>query len=1435
MSYDPSDKFFKYLDPQHKDKRNHFVSKNTLVCESHLLAPIKQANPYVGDSYDPNTYWLDPVNFPLANTTKDPLREKTGRYWRMNVPFGVIHKFETDGVVSYGPKDGSTYSTGFYNSNIQGFHEKLRQPYVLTDEGLPISYQNEFVMNPDRYKHYTDTNPYKHRIVQGIDLYSYVNLEVPSSIFNSEGYGRAITAFLINLFMKNSLCLTYRGGEIDLNQYLPPSTPKNVPPLKVNEDGTVPANQDAKSLRMALGLITTGLFFPFATKKDEVYSFDPLSFTFIDRNPSLKAFAGKGTEFTTVDKIQMEAYGAFTDSAFELLSFVSTQAIEHVDSLKDVGNFSGIHFADIDPVYNFLSTKYEQDLGTQDIAHTKLPNIYNEVSILTTAEEDDNSSALTSKSQLEYFANYFSKVVVGSSFNFGESNKKYSHIFVDNQGIYNYSNIQQYKENFPMSVDISFRSHTSNQKIMNALKSSGASKNLLKSLIYYCYGADMSNGSRAIYPVAPDQPMFFPYYADDTNRFYENVGNNQNWSGVERIAIATQEHYNNSAPIKYTKTGPSTDPHIFSNNLLTFNFDKWIDNQNMPQGFESVVSENLTFYTDSASQDEKLSKNPLVLLFSSLVEKTELKSTITKVIEEVSRDYQDVMNGKLAYNEVLFYKIEKSLNGTVLQNFWLENTPTIDTLRYIDTQVKYGVDYDYKIYAYTAVVGTKYNYSVGQYTPFGETKIPHLDDFDFENNQPKYISFIQGSLPSINYQKYSDDSANALYAFGQTIANYDQYSYFGQGKKNALGWKEAERLRLTSYRDKYPQLLQPVLSKYVELLAQNKQVEEQLSLAEEILQQEQGEYEEAFDMISNDQNPQSIVSLKNKAMTFIVGQTDQGPQPTWAVFQKTTSSPGTGYLDDENSNKFNQFFSVVRLGSPLIAEKASAIGSSYYSPSQPYAGYDYKYELAYSTLELNDFLFEYYTDSQNYSTVSKLNAMLNNTSNLSKLKTKMHIQMQQIKAIIDIKNNTLEADAKGLLDGLEDATPTGYTLEDVLAEVTTQYSLLDQFYHRIQNVKDKMIQVVQLFDVSDSSVAALQAYQDQQGSEYTQALGEEATLQDIEDNKQYVDSDGTDYTDLFENLHNIIKNELQAETLLADLDTSDSYDRTTFNVISEPFVKIVEVPVYQEIASVIDDPSLPPQIYFNHFKEKENYLLISFDNTVGEEQAVPLLFTGDNFEMMDKVRRKQDCDYTNGDIQGISALPPLDFVKPKITFKTDDYANYFQVFRKPVKPRNAEDFDGNDFLDNVQSLDGSYLDIIPPNQKFYYMFRTIDKHGHPSNPTPVYEVELVSDEGALYLLIDVVDFSEQETNMKAFESFQRYLQIDPGFVQTLIDEDKTDFKEFASANEVELKLGIAEESIYNDKKFKLRITSKTTGKKLDINLNFKKTVNPDQTTPNIIL
>jgi hypothetical protein len=166
----------------------------------------------------------------------------------------------------------------------------------------------------------------------------------------------------------------------------------------------------------------------------------------------------------------------------------------------------------------------------------------------------------------------------------------------------------------------------------------------------------------------------------------------------------------------------------------------------------------------------------------------------------------------------------------------------------------------------------------------------------------------------------------------------------------------------------------------------------------------------------------------------------------------------------------------------------------------------------------------------------------------------------------------------------------------------------------------------------------------------------------------------------------------------------------------------------------------------------------------------------------------------------------------KILFKTNDPLKSVQLFVLPNnKPSSYIDFQNVNPI--IVSMDNKYSNNInlriQPNTKYYITCRSIDIHDLISNPSPVFELEMVSDNGIVYPIIKEVNFAIDK-NYDVKKSFKKYLHIKPStqYTQLITDE----------RNNVDLGL----DGELWPQKYKIRVTSKKSGKSFDINMRFKK-------------
>ena len=1375
--------FQKYL----LDKRNHFMSKYVIVCEQDkIIVKHDTTNPqYKGKYLSSSPNWIQQYTDSGGIKTIDPFRGKLQLFWKVQGGQNNLGQlrdfiFHDDGANSQEEDLGFDLPNQISNGITKG-NGGAALPVAIKYAGV-----NKYF--------YTVDNPYNYSFVESLDFSVNTKSGIESYV---EGSNKGLMTLLMTCFLDPQVSLSNynpAGGNFPHYEIYLPEIEN---PLRLNLNGTVTLDQKG-------GQSTREAFFLSIFKRILAPISYGSSYSGLD-----VLYAGNGVnvegDLAGID-FDSKALGVFHDAAFELPRFVSNQAIQIVDSLKGVGNFTGIHFADFDPVYNFLSTKYEQTLVGSEVAHTRIPNIYNEIKKLNETGNDGNVSydeylegVLTGDSQVKYWANYF-RNLEANGVSPATTNARFDHVFIQPEGQYSNQVIDQYKEAFPMHVDIKFRSHSSQQKLMKILKSVGASQDLWKSIVKHVFGnypvLEDGSVSYQIRRLIGEKHEYSPYSAGNFVNNLAPVTNFKFKAGMEKVAIVSEKNLNGLDPYEFQDPAPTFQP----NHLPVFNFDKWIENypEDTDDGYPSISDAiknlNLTlkssqFLSNQNNLDvSELSKNPLVILFGAIEQKAQLEPKVKELAADLMRTYRQVMEGKKAYSEVLFYRIQKKVAGNpnTIQNFWLENTPSVDVLSYTDTQIKYGVDYDYRIYAYTAVVGTKYRYAVNEMSNSTKGKIPKIFDIDQNTGDFKYITYddvFENGAPTFNFEKYESDTNSDPY--GPTYGpiegtTFDKALYSPYYDKNTnsqpleplLGEEAFTIDILSDYAVYYPEIFNPLIELY------NSGLEE---LGIKNAQLAESEEREA-----------TLVDLESQLKEFR------------SEAKKGYIGSDT-YISNYYMNEMNLFFNQLFDGQTLAGVKAVQWNMNldkYYDGSS--------FGIVTSNSE------EVFPGSAGFiGDIDTIQGIESKIVDIEILLQKYELQKTMLLEFITAGTQSgaaTEAKNFTILDSGNVLNGGVVTAQNALDERTTQINklkslktdlvkILDTLNSSITNVGATVSGLIQIEDLTQTSI----------GNQINKILGD--------DRQKMI------------NVLKCLRIEGMKKILYGFKLNDGETKKARLQVVSEPYIKIVEVPVFQEIASAVDDPPLAPNVEFNAYFKNETTLLITFDNTVGTEEAERMLLPGDDVIMSERVRRKQDRDYTYNDTEFKSTKKSNTYVNGKVLFKADDYASSYQVFRTLNKPSNKMDFNSGDLLYSVDALDSSsFVDAIVPNVKYYYAFRTIDKHGQPSNLTPVYEVELVSDEGAIYLLIDVLDFSETNKG-NTYTSFRRYLQIDPAFLQTLINQDKTEFNDYETAFGVVPHIGVLEESVFDNKKFKIRVTSKATGKKLDFNVELKKIMDEGLKTP----
>jgi hypothetical protein len=325
--------------------------------------------------------------------------------------------------------------------------------------------------------------------------------------------------------------------------------------------------------------------------------------------------------------------------------------------------------------------------------------------------------------------------------------------------------------------------------------------------------------------------------------------------------------------------------------------------------------------------------------------------------------------------------------------------------------------------------------------------------------------------------------------------------------------------------------------------------------------------------------------------------------------------------------------------------------------------------------------------------------------------------------------------------------------------------------------------------------------------------------------------------------------------------SSDSIYNINFHTETYPDIKLIKVP-FHPVGGVVDStqvfrpPPSPPAVEIVPYEGVDNSLLFLLNARVGATHK-------------DFIVGIEDKDNTQ--IQTIyealiSSAKGWNANDLEQEFITQDVKR-FEIFRLDKKPSSYSDFapenggkkielippttkgtyegfGGTNFsFDNgpqdlsIVASTAQFRSAVVPNKKYYYTFRVIDQEDYFSNPTPVYQVEIINDGGTIYPLIDIVDF-DIENNLQTKKTVRKYIHIIPTLEHSMLNFSHNlghaDFENDTAGSYINKLTGkkpilgivpnsnliIPEEHYAEEGKknyLKLRLTSKKTGKKIDIN------------------
>jgi len=267
------------------------------------------------------------------------------------------------------------------------------------------------------------------------------------------------------------------------------------------------------------------------------------------------------------------------------------------------------------------------------------------------------------------------------------------------------------------------------------------------------------------------------------------------------------------------------------------------------------------------------------------------------------------------------------------------------------------------------------------------------------------------------------------------------------------------------------------------------------------------------------------------------------------------------------------------------------------------------------------------------------------------------------------------------------------------------------------------------------------------------------------------------------------------------------------NYYIEPCLKLVEIPLYSKTLKVLDNPT--NDITVTPFQFLDSSQRIGFESKFEayREDTYPLTIGTADSNLKSEFLHAKDLLSTD-EIINKSLSPP----------------RYLEVYRTSTMPTALSDFENNllKTIDlKISESDQTYGDaivseMIKTNKKYYYIFRFLNENKVPGHLSQIIEGQLIDDGGYIYSSFNIL--SEADYNVDIYSkpsiNFKKLFQIQPNLTQLELDTTEANFELPATTEKDNVEIGIATEPIWGET-FKIRLTSKKTGKKIDLNVTFK--------------
>ena len=279
----------------------------------------------------------------------------------------------------------------------------------------------------------------------------------------------------------------------------------------------------------------------------------------------------------------------------------------------------------------------------------------------------------------------------------------------------------------------------------------------------------------------------------------------------------------------------------------------------------------------------------------------------------------------------------------------------------------------------------------------------------------------------------------------------------------------------------------------------------------------------------------------------------------------------------------------------------------------------------------------------------------------------------------------------------------------------------------------------------------------------------------------------------------------------------------------ENSLKIIEVPIYTKTLRILDHPANTTNVYPYQHLNTTQQVGFGLYHDVFSHNPTPVAVTPADSALRTAYMNANDL------------LEDENIVNESVS-----RPRYAEIYRIDTQPTSFEDFAG----DLIATVDMKIQNYKPPeilftgqlaphetytytnefydekiktNKKYYYLFRILNEQRTLAQWSDIYQTELINDGGFIYSLFDTFYESDLEQNafVEPSKNFKKLIHMQTNLQHLMLDTSLVDFDQRAHSQMSSVLVGDTDtEDLIWNKTFKIRVTSKKTGKKIDLNITY---------------